>query len=192
MSVFSIQNVNKYLARFGSLAARRNHKKSNLLSCHCRIRLSLPFLQNQFLLALLVDLEKRLFLWLPLLWWTFSRAGVATPFLVASAQSFSKFRKFQGEESRLLQKNCWNSLIHGNEFSWVLFERQTCNSEDCSRPACKGLQLYSCQARGEKSNQILAQASLNPPLKESHYSFSSCYDYIRSKWRKLASWWSIC
>ena len=61
MSVFSIQNVNKYLAHFGSLAARRNHKKGNLLSCHCRIRLSLPFLQNQFLLALLVDLEKRLF-----------------------------------------------------------------------------------------------------------------------------------
>ena len=61
MSVFSIQNVNKYLAHFGSLTARRNHYKSNLLSCHCSIRLSLPFLQNQFLLALLVDLEKRLF-----------------------------------------------------------------------------------------------------------------------------------
>ena len=44
------------------------------------------------------------------LWLTFSRAGVTNPFLVASAQSFSRLRRFQGEESRLLQKNCWNSL----------------------------------------------------------------------------------
>ena len=34
--------------------------------------------------------------------------------------------------------------------------------------ACTGLQLYFCQAQGEKSTQIRAQASLNPPMKHWH------------------------
>ena len=142
-------------------------KDGHLLSCHCWISFLLV-LHNQLRFAFLVNLNRRVSM-APKhrLRWTFSRAGVTTPFLDASAQSFSKLRKFQGEESRLLQKNCWNSLTHGKDFKRVLIGRQTCNSADCSRPPCKGLQLCFCQARGEKSTQIRAQASLNPPLKKS-------------------------
>ena len=145
-------------------------KDGHLLSCCCHwCRISFPlFLQHQLLLALKVNLKKGGFYGFQEFWLTFSRAVVATPFLVASAQSFSRLRRFHGEESRLLQKNCWNSLMHGNDFNCILIGRQTCNFEDCSRSPCKGLQLYFCQAQGEKSTQILAQASLNPPIKHWH------------------------